>query len=49
MSVVEPHPLEGDTYKVRMDRIKSFAHIPCADTATTSTLLNLLLKVNQVE
>jgi hypothetical protein len=46
MSVVKSHPLEGDTYEIWMDRIKGFAHIPCADTAASTTLLNLLLKVD---
>ena len=49
LSVIQPHPLESNTHKIRMDRIKSFAHIPCANTAAASALLNLFLKVNQIE
>jgi hypothetical protein len=49
LSVVQSHPLEGNAHKIRMDRIKSFAHIPCANTAAASALLNLFLKVYQIE
>jgi hypothetical protein len=49
LSVVQSHPLEGNAHKIRMDRIKSFAHIPSADTAAASALLHLFLEVYQVE
>ena len=43
VNVVESHPLCGDTYKVRMDRVVGVSHIPCAYAASTTSLLDFLL------
>jgi hypothetical protein len=41
--VIEAHPLEGDTDKVWVDRVEGFPHVPGADAASASTLLDFFL------
>jgi len=48
MLVIESHPLEGDTDKVRVNRVEGFLHVPGADAAPTSTLLDFFLQINQI-
>jgi hypothetical protein len=43
VAVVKPHSLESDAYKVRMNRVEGFSHVPDTYAAPASSLLNFFL------
>ena len=47
--VVHSHSLKGDANKVRVNRIERFFHVPGADAAASTSLLNFFLQVDEIE
>jgi hypothetical protein len=47
--VIKAHPLKGDTDKIWVNRVEGFPHVPGADAAPASPLLDFFLEIDQIE